>query len=161
RTREHDLRERRVLAHERAEGVEAREQIGARVARLRERREAPAQRAEALEEQLAYEARLVAEQLVDGGRRGVRLLRDLAGREAGHAVAGQDRARDLQHAVAQLEGALLRSGHGGARASCAASCSPSASMAARIARSADSRTRSLVAVWALRSSRARSLATRR
>ena len=50
-------------------------QVGARVVGLRERVEAPPQQAEALEEHLADEPGLVAEQLVDGRRRGVRAVR--------------------------------------------------------------------------------------
>ena len=68
---EHQLGQHRVRADERAERLEHAHEIGARIAGLGELVEAPPQHAEALEEDLAHEPGLVAEQLVDRGRRGL------------------------------------------------------------------------------------------
>ena len=109
--REHHLGEQRMGTDELAQGLEHGDEVGARVVGLGHPVEAAPQHAEALEEDLADEAGLVAEELVDGRRRGVGVARHAPGGEAGDAVAGQRGDGDAQDAVAQLGCSLLGSRH--------------------------------------------------
>jgi hypothetical protein len=61
-------------------------EVGQRVVGLGDSGQLPAELAEALEEDLAHQAGLVAEELVDGGDRGRAGCRHSPGREAGDPV---------------------------------------------------------------------------
>ena len=76
RVREHDFREHGTVAHEVAVEHDELDQIPARVIGLDRALQVTVQQPEALEEHLADQATLVAEQLIDRRRRGVGLLGD-------------------------------------------------------------------------------------
>lgn len=104
---EHDLCQRWVVPDEDPEHLDRAQQVGARVVRLPQPRETATEEPEALEENLTDQAGLVAEELVDGGRRRPGLFGDLPGGEPPDPVNGQHRNRHLHDVVAQLPGSLL------------------------------------------------------
>src|SRR5579871_1580434 len=108
---EHDLCQHRAIRYEDPEHLDRAQQVGARVSRLPQRCETGAEEPEALEENLADQAGLVAEELVDGGWRRLGLFGDLPGGETTNPVRGQQRDRHLHDVVAQLPGSLLGSWH--------------------------------------------------
>ena len=86
--------------------------VGARIVRVRELVEATPEQAKALEEHLADEAGLVAEELVDRRRRRVRLAGDSPGGESSDSLVRQHTHGHAQDVVAQLGRSLLRARHG-------------------------------------------------
>ena len=87
------------------------DQISAGILRFGKGLELAVQQPEPLEEQLADQAPLVAEQLVDRGRRGLRLAGDAPCREAGDPFPREQPDRDREHVIAQLRRSLLASRH--------------------------------------------------
>src|SRR6266496_1036277 len=157
--REHHVRQHRVGPDELAEDLDHADQIAARVTGFRQPAQLPPEQPEALEEHLADQACLVAEQLVDRRGRSPGLLGHVPGGEPGDAVGGQRGERDMQDVLPQFGRSLLRSGHGRHPAqSDGRIARSSASSAAWILASASSLTRNLVAVCAPRSSLASSAA---
>ncbi len=111
RAGEHQRCERRVLEQEAPVALDEVEHRGERLPGLAGGLQLLAERFEAGEEQRPQDARLVPEELVDGGGGGVGLAGQAAGREHVETLACEQPQRGLEHLLGELCGAQLGAWH--------------------------------------------------
>src|SRR5262249_43807472 len=113
---EHYLAQNRVLPDKNAEGADRGHYVAPGVRGLVQGLEPCPQATETLEEHRAYQAGLVAEELVDRRGRGIGMPGHVAGSDCARPFFGKKLYRYVQYAVTQAGSSQFRSGHGSLQA---------------------------------------------